>query len=529
MVLRYCLALTALLSVPTLAQHHHASPPAEKPVVLLKGLGAHRHAIRTTNPQAQDFFNQGLVKLYGFNRYEALRSFREASRLDPAALMPYWGMAMAQGPHINMDMDEDVNLKAVCAALEAGRPHRANAPGRERDYFDALAAKCPEYNPAAYVAAMKALAAKYPDDLDAATLYAESIMIPVRWRWWSPDGKPAAHMEECVRTLEAVMRRDPQHPGANHFYIHAVEMSPSPERAIPSAQRLMGVVPAAGHLVHMPGHIWLLTGDYDIAADVNERAAQVDREYMAATGVTGSSYMGYYVHNLHFVAYARSMQGRQADARKAADTIAAEAAKHTEAMPMMADAFVNMPVLVAVRFAQWEHVLALPQPDAKLVASTALWHWGRALALHAKGRPAAEEQRLFEQHREKVPANWIWLNNKARDVLAVASVVLNARLTDDVELWRKAVALEDALVYDEPPAYFYPVRESLGGALLRAGRAAEAEAVFREGLKLRPRNGRMLFGLLESLKKQGRDLATVQQEFDRAWRRSDVRLSLHQL
>ncbi|HBY62781.1 MAG TPA: hypothetical protein DEH78_23405, partial [Solibacterales bacterium] len=476
----YIPALTLLLPLgAAFAQHDHGHPaPApEKPAILLKGLGAHRHPIRTTNPLAQQFFDQGLVKLFGFNRYEALRSFREASRLDPSALMPYWGMAMAQGPHINMDMDGDSDLKAVCAAVEAGRPHRANAPEPERDYFDTLAAKCPEYNPTAYIAALRQLAARYPDDLDAATLLAEAIMIPVRWRWWTPDGKPAAHMDECVATLEAVLRRDPQHPGANHFYIHAVEMSPSPERAIPSAQRLMGVVPAAGHLVHMPGHIWLLTGDYDIAADVNERAAQVDREYMAATGVTGSAYMGYYVHNLHFVAYARSMQGRRADALKAADTIALEAAKHTEAMPMMADAFVNMPILVNARFAQWDGLLALPKPSAKLPASTALWHWGRALALAGKGASPAAEQRLFEQQRAKVPADWIWLNNKAADILAVAAVVLEARLAPAAQapdLWRKAVSLEDALVYDEPPAYFYPTRESLGGALLRAGRPAEA-------------------------------------------------------
>lgn len=302
------LCAISLASLPLASgQYHHT--PAEKPPALLPGTGTYRMPIATRSAEAQKFFDQGLNMLYGFNRYEALRSFRRASELDPQALMPYWGMAMAQGAHINMDADGDVDLKAACEAVKAGRAVQASAPQREREYLDAVATRCPSDDPAAYIQAMRELARKYPDDLDAQTLYAESLMIPVRWRWWDTSGNPAEGMEEAVSVLEAVMRRNPEHPGANHFYIHAVEMSPSPERAIPSAQRLMGIVPGAGHLVHMPGHIWLILGDYELAAATNERAAEVDRQYMNATGVTGSSYAGYYIHNLHFIAVARAMQG----------------------------------------------------------------------------------------------------------------------------------------------------------------------------------------------------------------------------
>lgn len=367
--------ISCALLAPASAQHQHG-PASEKPVTLLPGLGIHHYRIRTADPEAQKFFDQGLRLLYGFDRYEALRSFRKASELDPHALMPHWGVAMATGPHINMDVDGDVDMKASCEAVENGRRLKDRAPDHERAWLEAAAARCPEFDASRYIRAMRKLAAEYPDDLEAATLLAEALMIPVRWRWWTRDGKPAEGTEEAVRILEIVLRRNPDHPGANHFFIHAVESSPSPERAIPNAQRLMGLVPRAGHLVHMPGHIWLLLGDYELAASVDARLAEN--------------------------------------------------------------------------------------------AAASLPHWQRA------------------------------------------------------------VELQDHLVYDEPPACFYPVRESLGAALLRAGRPAEAEAVFREGLYRSPRNGRMLFGLVESLRAQGKDhaAAMVATGFESAWSRADVKLRL---
>ncbi len=291
------------------------TPSPENPVALYKGLGIWHHPIHTSNPEAQKFFDQGLALAYGFNRYEALRSFRKASELDPQAAMPFWGIALAQGPYVNMDGDAEFNMKASCAAVESGlKPRRAHRTGRTAPA--SLQAAAPsavhEYQPQPYIDAMRELAKRWPDDLDAQTFYAESLLIPTRWHWYTADGTAAPGVAEAEHTLEAVLRRWPDHPGANHLYIHAVESSGTPERAIASAQRLMGVMPWAGHMVHMPGHIWLVLGDYDMAVAVNERAVAVDREYLAQSK-TSSGYGMYYAHNLHFITYARWMQGRKAD------------------------------------------------------------------------------------------------------------------------------------------------------------------------------------------------------------------------
>lgn len=528
------MALWAIGVTLGMAQQHQA-PSAEKPVVLYKGLGIWRHPISATNAEAQKFFDQGLTLLYGFNRYEALRSFRKAAELDPRAAMAYWGLAMAQAPHINMDLEGDVDLKASCANVQAGLKI-AGAAGRERGYLEAAATRCPEGGPQAYIAAMKALAARYPDDLDALTLYAESLMVPVRWRWYANDGTPADGTAEAERVLEQVLRRWPEHPGANHFYIHAVESSRTPERAIPSAQRLMGAVPAAGHLVHMPGHIWLVLGEYELAAAVNERAAEVDRQYMAASKVTASSYGGYYVHNLHFIAYARWMQGRK-PAIKAADELAAAMAPFIDAMPEMADAFLTMPLFARARLGAWDEILKTPRPKDTMPAQTAIWHYARVLALAARGdqAAAAQEQAAFDAARAKLPADRPWGNNKAGDVMALAGEIVAARMAPGpaaaVAHWQKAVAMQEALVYDEPPAWYYPVHESLGAALLRAEQPAAAEAAFREGLRRSPKNGRMLFGLMESLKAQGASdgLEEVKREFEAAWSKADVKLAIGEM
>ena len=514
-----------------MAQHEMARP-AEKAVVLYQGLGNGKHTIATRNAEAQKYFDQGLALLYGFNRYEALRSFRKASELDPSAAMPYWGIAMATGPYINMgaEGDGDLDSKAACAAVASGLKI-TGVPARERAYLEAAATRCPEYKPEAYIAAMKALAERYPDDLDAATLYAESLMVPVRWHWYTSDGKPAPGVVEAERTLEQVLRRRPAHAGANHYYIHAVESSPTPERAIPSAQQLMGVVPWAGHIVHMPGHIWLVLGEYEMAAAVNERASEVDRQYFAATNVVGA-YTMYYVHNLHFVAYARSMQGRRAAAVKAAKEMAEAGAPMAEVMPEMADAFLAMPWLIMARVQAWDELLKLPEPPAKMVAQAALRHYARMMAYLGKGdrAGASRERDAFEAARKKVPADHPWgINNTCGDALAMVSEIAAARLSDDpIAHWEKAVALQDALVYDEPPAWNYPLRESLGAALIHAGRAADAEQVFREGLRRSPKNGWMIFGLMEAIKaqKKSEGLQELQGELDAVWSKADVKLSL---
>ncbi len=529
---------TAVLLLPiglAVAQHQMAPPP-EKPVTLYHGMGTWHHPIATRNPEAQKYFDQGLALLYGFNRYESLRSFRKASELDPQAAMAFWGMAMAQAAYINMDGDPSYDLKGSCADVDAGLKI-AGAPARERAYLQAAATRCPEEKSQAYIGAMRALAERYPDDLDASTLYAESLMIPVRWGWYAADGTPAAGVSEAERVLEQVLRRWPDHPGANHYYIHAVESSKTPERGIPSAMRLMGIVPEAGHVVHMPGHIWLAIGDYETAASVNERASEVDRQYFETTNVTTSSYGMYYAHNLHFIYYARSMQGRKAETLAAAKNLAAVVAPLVEAMPEMVDAFAAVPLFGAVRFNAWNAVLAVPKPSDKLPITNAVWHYTRALAMAGKGdgAGAAKEQAAFEALRAKLPPDGMWSVNKAGPVFAMASEIVAARVASSVAEalphWTRAVSMQDGLTYDEPPAWYYPVRESLGAALMRAGKPGEAEAVFRDGLRRTPRNGRLLFGLLESLKAQNKADAVewVRKEFEAAWGKADVRLKLEEM
>lgn len=500
---------------------------AEKPVELLRGMGSHQHPIATRNPEAQQFFNQGLVLLYGFNRYEAQRSFRKAAELDPQAIMPRWGVAISYAPHINMDLDGDVDQKKACQ--EARQAAALDGPAHERGYARAATALCQQGD--AYLAAMRELHARHRDDPDAATLFAEALMVPVRWRWWK-NGKPAGEMAECIRVLEAVLRRDPDHPGANHFYVHAMEMSPNPEYALPSAQRLMGgIAPNAGHLVHMAGHIYLRAGDYEVVASSNERAVSVDEHYFHRTGVQ-SGYMGYYAHNLHFLMYARMMQGRFDDAYAAAQKMVEVGTPMLAEAAAFFDAIVPAPWQVLVRFHKWDQMLAAkPVEDVRLPVTQAVYHWARALAYLGKDDRAAAlaEQKRFEARRQAIPADAIWLNNKAADLLQLMAEVLVARLAtgrDALPHWREAIRIQDGLVYDEPPPFFYPLRESLGAALLRLGDAAAAEAVFREDLERTPRNGRSLFGLHAALTAQKReaDAAWVRTEFDRAWKRAQTPL-----
>jgi len=526
-----CILLLGLGIAPRVA-----SPAAEKPVALYSGLGSWRHPITTKNVEAQKFFDQGLALTYSFNRSEALRSFRKAAELDPEAAMAYWGMAVAQGPYINMDGDPSFDLKGACAAIDTGLK-LINAPAQEQAYLHTVATWCPEYNPQSHIDAMRALAARYPDDPDALTFYADSFLIPVRWHWYGPDGTPAAGVREAEKVLEGVIRRWPQHPGANHYYVHAVESSQSPERAVASAQRLMGIVPWAGHMVHMPGHIWLVLGDWEAAATVNERAVTVDREYFATTNMMGGSYTPYYVHNLHFILYARSMQGRRTETLRAAETLAGAMAPMAETMPEMADSFLAVPVFAYVRFGEWDSILKLPEPKQPMMASKASWHYARTLALLARGErtKAAQEAKSFDDLRRKIPAAAPWGQNKSSQVLEMAAEILAAKLAatpgEAAPHWQRAVELQDLFVYDEPPAWYYPVRESQGANLLRAGDPQKAEIVFREGVRRSPRNGRMLFGLLETLKAQGKqqDAAWVEHEFAASWGKSDVHLRLEDL
>ena len=529
-------------SASTEAQHHSAAHTDEKPAVLLPGMGNYHHPIATKNPEAQRFFDQGLMMIFGFNRPEAVRSFHRAAELDPQAAMPHWGLSLALGRHLNMDVDMDVQAKEAYQAIQKALALSTNAPPVEQAYIRALARRCSGDANADwkkidrdYRDAMRELVRQYPDDLDAASLYAESVMNLNRYRWYAADGKQAEETEEILNVLQTLMRRNPDHALANHLYIHLLDVSPHPEHALASAYRLANLVPGAGHLVHMPSHILMTLGDYEMSAKVNEQAAQADQEYLKRTGVSGNIYTHvYYPHNLHMIVRARMEQGRFEEAKQAADQIKGFLEPVFDEAPMMIDYYLPNALLVLLRFQRWDEVLRMPMPDARMFMTKALWHYGQTLALAAKGqmKEATAEKAAFSAARSTIPPDWMWMFNSADSMLNLAAIILEARLASDEQTaithWKKAVAAQDALAYDEPPAWYYPVRESLGSALLRAGQAAEAEAVFRENLKQHPRNGRSLFGLMESLKAQQKmeEVQWIRKEFESAWNQSPLQLQM---
>ena len=489
-------------------------------------------------------FDQGMAQAYGFNHDAAIRSFEHASELDPNAAMPHWGRAWALGPNYNLDID-DPRAKAAYDAIAKARSLAANGPDAERAYTAALAVR---YSPdmkadraglaRKYSAAMGDLARRHPDDLDAAALYAESLMNLTPWKLWTLDGRPNANTEEIVRILEAVLQRDPNHLGANHYYIHAVEASRSPARALPSAARLTTLAEQSGHLLHMPAHIYARTGDHARAAAANEAGAAADRRYLV-TDPNGLYGMMYYSHNLHFLADSHMMQGRFTDAQQAAARVAEHLGPHAAMMPMI-ESMIVTPVNVLMRFGRHADILALPDPALDRPVQRAWHHFARGMALAKTGKTeeAAAERTALLAAIATVPDTALFGGTgltSARSVFDVALLVLDARIAaarneNDraIGVWQQAVSSADPLPYDEPPIWFYPIRESLGAALLGADRAVDAERVFRQELEKSPRNPRALFGLHVALITQGRvaDAAWVQREFDQAWKNADSKLTL---
>jgi tetratricopeptide (TPR) repeat protein len=436
---------------------------------------------------------------------------------------------------------------AAYNAIQKARSLAANVTEIERAYIEAMAKRYSN-DPKAdfkqlaldYKHAMGEVAKRYLDDLDAAVLYAESMMNLNPWQLWSADGKPGEHTEEIVTVLEAVLKRHPNHLGANHYYIHTVEASPKPERALPSAERLKTLAPAAGHLVHMPAHIFTRTGDHAASARANAAAAKADEAYIKATKVQGLYPMMYYSHNLHFLAYDNMMTGRLAEAKQAADQLEAHTSPHAKGMAMM-EAFALTPLFVLARFHRWDEILNQPQPDSTLTIRTTLWHFARGLAYAGLGKLAeaeAERQKFKLAAQIVPPETRLGVLNTAGFTFNVAEHLLDGKIAlakgdkkSAIGFLRKAVEAQDALYYDEPPGWYYPVRESLGGVLLLSGDAADAEHVFRTDLEKNPRNGRSLFGLVQSLKAQHRSEAArlVQFEFEAAWKHADTQLRLEDL
>jgi tetratricopeptide (TPR) repeat protein len=538
------------LALARAAGHDMGRQPGEMSPALMSGLSDHTHPIATSSAEAQRYFDMGLNLCFAFNHEQAVKAFRKAASLDPKSPMPLWGMAYALGPNINMPRIPPNDAEAY-GAITRAKTLAAAAPENERAYVEAMAARYSSDAKTdgrkldeAYRAAMRDLAKRYPDDLDAQTMYAESVMDLNAWKYWGSDGKPAEDTPEFIAVLEGVLRRDPNHIGANHFYIHGMEASPTPEKALASAHRLETLAPAAGHLVHMPGHIYLRTGDFSEAVRDNQKARTADEAYFKVFGRDGMYPIMYAVHNVHFVAYGSMMNGDQKDALEAAGTIAADLKTDATGVPPEMFGFIQMygavPIAVRWRFGMWDEILAMPAPDPKMDIVTALWHAARGIAAAEKQdrATARDEEKAFRAARDKVPPDAALAFSPAQDYLAVAGHVMEARMLEAksdrdgaLASWSAAVQALDNLPYDEPPDWFYPVRESYGGALLRSGRHAEAEKVFREDLNRNPRNGRSLFGLWKTLEaeKKTADAASVRQQFDAAWKDATVTLKVEDL
>jgi len=529
------------------AQDHSAHTQA-KPATLMQGYGDLHHPVSTDNAQAQQFFDQGLRQIYAFNHDEAARSFQRAADLDPKMAMAYWGVAEALGPNYN-DPASDDRFAAAHTAIQKAVDLSGSASPAEQAYIKAMALRFPADPKAdrrqaaeAYHRAMREVVKQFPEDLDAAALFAESGMNLHPWGLWMADGTPREGTEEIVATLESVLKRDPNHLGAVHYYIHSVEASKSPERALDAANRLAALAPSAGHLVHMPAHVYIRTGDYEAAVKTNQKAAAVDRAYIKASGAQGIYPMMYYSHNLHFIAMCAAMYGDYVEANSNADLLAAHVAPHVKDMPPL-EGFMTIPIAVNVRFHKWDETLKMPRPDPGMKITTVFWHFARGMALAAKGKvnEAAAEYQIVSDAEKNTPEDVVFampVNNKAKDVLKIARDVLGAKLAlakkdnaGAIALLQSAVAVQDTLKYSEPEDWFFPVRESLGAALLMNGDNAGAEKVFREDLNMHPRSPRSLFGLQQALKAQGKeyDAGFVQKQLQASWKGGATQLKLDDL
>lgn len=511
---------------------------------LFGNLGKVHRSVSHRVEEAQSLFDQGLALTYGFNHDEAARSYARAAELDPTCALCFWGVAYTLGPNYNMPMLPDRARAAWDALQAAQKVAQASASPVEQALIAALAKryKGPEWvDPVsmqsyslAYALAMRDVAAHFPDDLDVQTLYAEALMDLNPWKLWTPTGEPTEHTEEIVQLLERVLTKSPDHVGANHLYIHAVEASKTPERGLASAGRLGALVPGAGHLVHMPAHIYQRVGRYADAAESNRRAIDVDRSYLKAT--TPPGYYPFYLgHNFGFLAFAASMQGRSAEALQASRESATSIPKDVVCgMPGM-DFFLSEPLLVMVRFGRWDDILAEPKPDPKYLVLVGLWHHAQAMALASKGQreKASEHVMAIRDIAQRLPPDMMADLNSAKAVLEVAAKVADARIAEAAKdpvalvLWQEAVALEDQLAYSEPADWFYPVRHYQGAALLDAGQFAEAEAVYRKDLEENPGNGWALFGLSQALQaqKKKQPAKDAEKAYKEAFKDADITLT----
>ena len=515
---------------------------------LFEGMGDYHMPITTADPDAQRYFDQGMVLAFGFNHAESIRSFRAAQTLDPTCAMCFWGEALATGPNINVTS----NGKAIMAPAERASARAAidqavalmdGVTPKEQDWIRALdqrydgQADTPR-DPLdrAWADALADMAARYPDDTTVASVYAEALMNTMPWDYWGPDGEAKPDTQAVIASLEAVMAADPDHPLALHLYIHALEASSNAAKAEPAADRLANLVPGSGHLVHMPSHIYFRVGRYQDSALANIRAAEVDEAYIAQCNAQGFYPALYYPHNIHFLWASATMQGQSELSLDSARRVVANVrVEQVEQFPTI-QFFRTVPMLSLVRFARWEEILEEPEPYEPFAFARAIWHYGRGVAHAALGDAEAALIELAAIEALEPEVDEIFMGNvyPARDLLGIAKALLRGEMAyragdaaNAVLAFEEAVALQDALPYTEPPFWYYPTRQSLGAALLASNRDAEAQAIFEADLQQYPMNGWSMFGLAEALRRQGDEAGAAQMtaRFETVWQFADVSLA----
>ena len=513
---------------------------------LYDGLGAYSRKVTTKSAEAQRYFDQGLAFLHGFNHRAAIRAFQEATELDPKCAMAHWGIALACGPHINAMAVPPAEAKLAWKELELAQKNAGNAEPIEKALIDALAKRCANPQPEdrsgldrAYADAMCEVWKKYPKDPDVGALFAEAMMNLRPWDQWTPDGKPQPGTDEIIATLEAVLELNPDHPLANHLYIHAVEASPHPDRAISAADRLRSLQPGLAHNLHMPSHIDIRTGQWLKAIDTNAKAVEADQRYRKIFGPPKGFLNVYISHNRHMLAYAAMMTGqRELAMRHIRGMIAEIPADFLKENALQAEGIVAMPLEVMVRFGLWDQILAEPEKYTDKMWFTRVFHHAaRAIAYAAKGDTvnARKAQSIFLQRAKLVPKEDFLSNNSCEALLAVVSpmvegeiLIAEGKINKGIEQLRAAIQKEDTLKYDEPPGWLIPVRHSLGAVLMKQQRFAEAEQVYRNDLARLPENGWSLFGLAESLRKQKKnpdEVAQTQTKFKKVWAKADLTIT----
>ncbi|RPI17581.1 MAG: hypothetical protein EHM58_08680 [Ignavibacteriae bacterium] len=540
------LLITALL-IPSLinSQNHDVMKMEKEEVktaVLIPGMGNFNHTVSTKNTEAQKFFNQGFTLLYGFNHNEAINSFNRVIELDSKLAMAYWGIAFALGPNYNLPADNEQRKQAWNAmnkALELSK----YASEREQDYIQTLSKRYAEdltidqkKLDVEFKNAMKELHQKYPDDLDAATLYAESLMDLKPWALWNSDGTPAEGTLEIVTVLEDVLRREPNHIGANHYYIHAVEASTDPGRGLNSAKVLGKLVPSAGHLVHMPAHIFFRVGDYEGASVANINAIESDNHYIKTYNPQGVYPLMYYNHNINFLAASRMMEGNYAEAIKNANIIVENVRPALDQMPMLQGFYANA-LMVMLSFNKWNELLSYPVSNENYGLYAAILHYSRGTAFASTGNIADAKIELnkLAEDKNKITDDVLMGQTSGSLIANLLITLLNARISwaegdkvKAIDFYTTAVEQENNVAYDEPPDWYPSVRIALGGALYSNGQYTEAEQVYRDELKKYPHNGRGLFGLMSSLKAQGKndEASLVEEEYQTAWKNADTELDI---